>query len=80
MTVDERKSESLLLKERYRLIQSGTDKRDVKLRLPALYLRGTKYTEVVNSTLVKTILPDHSGSEANSVTGPPESTKPSLPS
>ena len=56
MSMDERNSESLLLKERYHLIQSGTDRRDVKLRLPVLYLRGKKYAEVVNSTLIKSLL------------------------
>ena len=43
MSIAERKSESLLLKERYCLIQSGTDKRDIKIRLPILYFRGKKY-------------------------------------
>ena len=64
MSADEQKSESLLLKERYRLIQSGTDKRDIKLRLPILYLRGEKYAEMVNSTLVKIAC---SNSKVNSV-------------
>jgi len=80
MSVDERKSESLLLKERYCLIQSGTDKHDIKLRLPVLYLRGTKYAEVVNSTLVKTIPPDQTGSVASSAPDSPRSSKSAVPS
>ena len=73
LSIAERKSESLLLKERFCLIQSGTDKRDIKIRLPILYLRGKKYAEVVNSTLVKTPSSAHSVSEVNSANTSPSS-------
>ena len=39
MTLDERKSESILLKERWCLIQSGVDKKDIKIHKSLLYIK-----------------------------------------
>ena len=49
MTLDERKSESILLKERWCLIQSGVDKKDIKIRGSSLYIKQQLHGKVQNS-------------------------------
>ena len=44
MSHKERNTESILLRERYILINSGTSKSDIKIRRNALYINNTKYT------------------------------------
>ena len=46
----ERKVEQLLLKERKKLIQEGTERRAIKLRGSSLYINNRKYGEVKNNT------------------------------
>ena len=46
----ERKSERILLSERWKLIQAGSDRRSIKLRNSSLYLNGRLHGKVVNGT------------------------------
>ena len=48
-SVSERKTEKLLLRERWKLIQSGTPRSSIKLRNSALYLNGRLHGNVNNS-------------------------------
>ena len=49
MSPKERKTESILLRERYILITSGTSKSDIKIRRNALYINNTKYGSATDS-------------------------------
>ena len=42
MSIQEQFTEGLLLKERWSLIKSGVNKKDIKIELPVLYLEGKK--------------------------------------
>ena len=69
MSIPEQQTESILLKERWSLIQSGVNKKDIKIKASVLYVHGKKHAEVTNSTLVKSsssvVTPnDSSSSEA----------------
>jgi len=48
----ERKIEAAFLSVRWRLIGSGIDKRDIKLRGSKVLVKGKKHGEVVNSKFV----------------------------
>ena len=50
-TKEDRHRESLLLGERWKLIQAGTDKTDIKIRSLTLYLKGNKHAQVHNNCL-----------------------------
>ena len=50
-TKEERQRELLLLGERWKLIQAGTDKREIKIRSSTIYLKGNKHAEVRNNCL-----------------------------
>jgi len=52
MNPEERKTEAALLSERWRLIGSGIDKRDIKLRGSKLLVKGKKHGEAVNFKFV----------------------------
>ena len=52
MNPEERKIEAALLSKWCRLIGSGTDKIDIKLRGSKLLVKGKKHGEVVNSKFV----------------------------
>ena len=52
MNPEERKREAALLSEQWRLIDSGIDKRDIKLRESKLLVKGKKHGEVANSKFV----------------------------
>ena len=41
------------MKESWTLIQSGVNKKDIKIKSSVLYLRGKKHAEVSNSALIK---------------------------
>ena len=49
MSPKERNTESILLRERYILINSGTSKSDIKIRRNALYINNTKYDSATDS-------------------------------
>ena len=51
LSPQERLCESLLLKERWKLIQAGTDRRDIKIRRSSLIISGKVYAEEVNNIL-----------------------------
>lgn len=51
LTPQERQSESLLLKERRALINSGVDRKAIKIRGNALFVNLEKHGSVINSTL-----------------------------
>ena len=51
LSLQERQSNSLLLSERWRLMQAGTDKKNIKIKLPTIYLNGKKYAWVLNNSL-----------------------------
>ena len=59
---EERRRDALLLAERWRLMQSGTDKRLIKIKSSVMYVQGKKHCEVVNSCLkhLSSQTPDHS--------------------
>ena len=56
-SIQEHRTESILLKERWSLIQSGISKKDVKIKASVLYVYGKKHAEISNSTLVRTSSP-----------------------
>ena len=49
MSPDERAKETLLLKERWFLIQSGIDKSDIKIKSSSIYVKGKKHGYVSHS-------------------------------
>ena len=49
LTQEERLCESTLMKERWRLIQSGVARGDIKVRGPRLYVRGKVHCHYTNS-------------------------------
>ena len=53
LSIQERHIEAMLLKERWSLIQSGVNKREIKIKSSVLYLREKKHAEVSNSSLVR---------------------------
>ena len=64
MSPQDRKVESILLKQRRDLISSGTDARSIKLRKNTLYVNGRKYGMVTNFKFIP--CPNHFSSEATS--------------
>jgi len=52
MTREERHAESLLLKERWSLIQSGLDRRAIKIRFNKIFVNNKLHGQVVNSSFV----------------------------
>ena len=52
MNKEEKLREQVLLKERWSLICSGTDKKHIKIRRAKLYVKGQIYGEVINSTFI----------------------------
>ena len=50
-TKEDRHQESLLLGERWKLLQAGTDKTDIKIQSLTLYLKGNKHAQVHNNRL-----------------------------
>ena len=51
LSSQERLCESLLLKERWKLIQAGTDRRHIKIRRSSLIVSGKFHAEVVINVL-----------------------------
>ena len=50
-TKEERQRESLLLSERWKLMQAGTDRKEIKIRSSIIYLKGIKHAQVHNNHL-----------------------------
>ena len=48
----ERQVEAILLKERWKLIQSGIDRKDIKIRNGSLYAKGKLHCRVENDKLI----------------------------
>ena len=70
-TKEERQCESLLLGVRWKLMQMGTDKKDIKIRASTVYLKGNKHAQVVNNCLQYFNSPNQTTSVAiDSVTNP----------
>ena len=67
LTQEERRRDALLLAERWRLLQSGVDKKLIRIRFSGMYVRGKKYGEAVDGCfkLCKSQTPDHSFSDAD---------------
>ena len=51
LSPQERLCESLLLKEHWKLIQAGTDRRHIKLQKSRLIVSGKVHAEVINNVL-----------------------------
>ena len=47
-TQEERQRDSLLLAERWKLMQSGVDKKEIKIKLSTIYVKGMKHGQIVN--------------------------------
>lgn len=58
MNREERKKESLLLSERWNLIRSGIDKKDIKIYGSKLFVKGQRYGEIINSAFVQSQVPN----------------------
>ena len=70
-TKEERQRESLLLGVRWKLLQMGTDKKDIKIRASTVYLKGNKHAQVINNCLQYFNYPNQTTSMAvDSVTNP----------
>ena len=65
LTPKERFIESLLLKERRSLIDSGIDRSDIKIRGSAIYVKKQKHASVINSVLHQ-VNPQHSNCTVSS--------------
>ena len=53
---EDRQCESLLLGERWRLIQSGVDRKLIKIKSSAIYVQGRKHGQVLNNSFQYTNL------------------------
>ena len=53
MTPEQRHTESILLKERWALIQKNTERKAIKIRGSRLFLNNKLYGEVKNSSFVR---------------------------
>ena len=51
LTLQERQRNSLLLGERWKLMQAGTDKKNIKIRSSIIYLNGNKHAQALNNCL-----------------------------
>ena len=52
MTKDERKVESMLLQERWKLIQQGTSRKHISIRRSEMFVNKLLYAKVTNQKLV----------------------------
>jgi len=68
MNPKERKIEAALLSERWKLISSGVDLRDIKIKGYKLLVKGKKHGEVVNFKFVTTTSIDINDSSLNNST------------
>ena len=68
MSIQEQLTECLLMKERWTLIQSGVNKKDIKTKSSVLYLRGKKHAEVSNLALIRLSSPTSHSSIDTSTT------------
>lgn len=64
MTQEQRKTEKILLHERKKLIQNGTDKKIIKLRGNCLYVQGQKHGSVTNFVYKAKVSPPETTSNA----------------
>ena len=67
LSPEERRRDSLLLKERWQLIQSGKDRNDIKIRGSRLYVNKRLYGCIVDSQLQYTSVPSSSTTLPKSV-------------
>ena len=57
MSPDEKAKETLLLKERWSLIQSGINKSDIKIKSSLIYVKGKKHGYISNSAFIPVSTP-----------------------
>ena len=55
MTQDQKFTQSILLKQRWELIQSGVNRKDVKISHSNIYVKGSKYGQVIDGTFKPTL-------------------------
>ena len=63
LTLEERQLESILMKERWGLIQSGQNKKDIKIQGNKLYLKGNIYGNVIDFKFALCSSSESSGTE-----------------
>ena len=81
LSPEDRTCESKLLAERWRLIQSGIDKRSIKIRRPSIYVNGKLHGKVHNSVFINADQVSMETEEAiNSVRCPPSNASTDSPS
>ena len=51
LSKEDRQRESLLLGERWKLIQSDVDKKLIKIKSSTIYVQGRKHAQVINNSL-----------------------------
>ena len=56
MSQEDRNTESMLLRERWNLIQQGTDQRSIKFRNKQIYVANQLFDKVQNSKLIYSLL------------------------
>ena len=54
MSAEERQMESLLLKDRWALIQSGIERKDIRIRSNKIFVHNKLHGQITNSSLVLT--------------------------
>ncbi len=61
--LDQRQTESALLKERWSLIQSGVPRAQIRIRIPCIYVNGKLHGRAINSVFQQantvTLLPSN---------------------
>ena len=75
MSREEKQLEAILLSERWNLICSGTDKKDIKIYGSKLFVKGQKYGEVINSAFQLSTIPNATTKSSSAM----ESDTPTVP-
>lgn len=75
MTRDERETEQALLKERRRLIDSGIERKDIKIRSSSLYVNNKLHGSVQNSQF-HPVINSPNNKEHSTRSSPVESSEP----
>ena len=76
---EDRVQRALLLKARWELIQSGIDKRDVRIRNASILVKGALYGKVEGSCFKKCVCPTNSNTSDGCPAGPSNDTSTSEP-
>ena len=82
LSLQDKQCNLLLLSERWKLMQAGTDKKNIKIKSPIIYLNGKKHAQVLNNCLqyygstrpseivTSKKVPDHRSSQPSDITNP----------